>query len=111
MLMNLLIFLSVFGGFLWFVVGPGASRRKQMEKRIARMKGRKSTPQKSLQEMSLRRKQHETKGLIHWLAKPLPDFKRLGDRLERAGKTITPKQYVLRRLMTMLIITGIIGGV
>ena len=49
--------------------------------------------------MSLRRKTSELKGLIYWLTKPLPDFKRLGDRLDRAGKTITPKQYVLRRVL------------
>ncbi len=43
--------------------------------------------------------------------KPLPDFKRLGDRLERAGMTITPKQYVLRRLLIVLIIMFVISVV
>jgi tight adherence protein B len=38
--------------------------------------------------------------------KPLPNFKNLGNQLEKAGKTITPKQYVLRLLLIMGLITS-----
>jgi tight adherence protein B len=46
----------------------------------------------------------EGKGLVNLLMRPLPDFKKLGDRLERAGKTMTAKQFIFRRLMYFLAI-------
>jgi tight adherence protein B len=109
MLINILIFVIVlalfWGGSLVF---GGGAERKRMTARIARMKQRKSNT-KSAQEMSLRRKTQEQKGLFYWLAKPLPDFKRLGDRLDRAGKNITPKQFVMRRIFSVLIIVFLVS--
>lgn len=110
MLANILIFIIVFGLF-WLAAmtfGGGAARKKTL-KRIEKIKQRKVTVPKAMQDMSLRRKTNEQKGLAYLLMKPLPDFKRLGDRLERAGKTLTPKQYVLRRGISVLIIMFVIS--
>ncbi len=93
----LIVVIGVFY-FLWNRFGPGA-RRKQTQKRIERIRSRKTTV-KTMQDMSLRRKAEESKGMVYWLMKPLPDFKRLGDMLERAGKTISPKRYVFRRFIS-----------
>lgn len=80
------------------IVLGGDSERKKTLKRIERLKKRKPAPPLPA-DLSLRRKQDEKKGITYWLAKPLPDFKRLGDQLQRAGITGTPKQYVVRKLM------------
>jgi len=111
MLINIFLFAVVFG-LVWLVAGVfGGSQRQRMRQRVERLKSRKVTAPRTIQEMSLRRKTTEPRGLIYWLIKPLPDFKRLGDRLERAGKTVTPKQYAFRRLLTLLIITFLVSGV
>src|SRR4051812_2420255 len=110
MLVNILIFAGVFGIGCLLAFGGGGERRK-MKQRIERMKTRKVSVPKSMQDVSLRRKTNEAKGMVYWLMKPLPDFKRLGDRLERAGKTISPKQYVFRRAVTLIIIMFVISGV
>jgi tight adherence protein B len=109
---NLLIFLGVFGVF-WLIGNrlSGGSQRSITQKRIAGLRNRKGTAAKAMQDMSLRRKNIATKGLVHWLMKPLPDFKRLADRLEWAGKTVSAKQYAFRRLLTMLIIMFFISGI
>ena len=72
---DLLIFASVFGLF-WIgaTVLGGGKERKRMRERIERIKQRKVAIPKTLQDMSLRRKTNEPKGLIYWLIKPLPDF-------------------------------------
>ncbi len=88
----------------WYIVG--VTRRRQMQQRIARVKKRQQTVSRA---ESLRRKTTELKGLIYWLTKPLPDFKDLGYRLERAGRVITPKQYVVRRALNALVIIFIVG--
>ena len=77
----------------------GNVKRKALQKRIERIGQRKANIPKSMQDMSLRRKAAQEKGLVYWLMKPLPDFKALGDRLERAGKHVTPKQYVFQRVL------------
>jgi len=108
MLDNILIFAGVLLVF-WlgnFILGGGAHGR-MMRKRIENIKQHKTTNVKSVQDMSLRRKTNEPKGITYWLAKPLPNFTRLGERFERAGVTISPKQYVLKRLLSMMAITGI----
>ena len=91
---------------LVFVMTDG--NREEMLKRIEKIKKRTSGKSggmtMSIQEMSLRRKTNQPKGLTYWLSKPLPNFKRLGNQLEKAGKTITPKQYVLRRMIYMIVI-------
>jgi tight adherence protein B len=108
MLMDIIILIAVLGlgGLGWFLFGN--KRQKQMKKRIERIQSRKVSIPKTMQE-SLRRKTTEQKGLVYLLMKPLPDFKKLGDRLERAGKTITPKQYVFRRALTVLAITIVVS--
>lgn len=102
------IILLITGGILL----TGESSRDVTNRRIDRIKKRKGgltdAPQ-SVSEMSLRRKTQEAKGLAYWLMKPLPDFKNLGNHLERAGKTITPKQYVLRRALVTLAIIFIMS--
>ena len=80
------------------IVMGGDSERKKTLKRIERLKKRKPAPPITT-EMSLRRKQQEVRGITYWLAKPLPDFKRLGDQLRRGGIVLSPKQYVVRRLL------------
>lgn len=81
------------------------TQRRQTQKRIEQIKRRKmGTAPKGQQDVSLRRKTDEEKGLVYWLMKPLPDFKRLGDILERAGSTMSPKRYVFRRFVNFLLI-------
>ena len=112
MLTNILIFAMVFGLF-WLVANRlgGGSERQRMIQRIARLRNRKAAGPKIMQDVSLRRKSADTKGLIHWLMKPLPDFKRLGDRLEWTGQKVSPKQYAFRRLLTLLIIMFLVCGI
>lgn len=86
-------------------------RRRQMQKRIARIHTRKTPTTKTSADAAatLRRRSNEpTRGIVYWLTKPLPDFKKLGDKLERAGRTITPKQYVFRRFVYFLIIAALV---
>jgi tight adherence protein B len=74
-------------------------KRIDMEKRIERITHRGETKTKrSTEDVSLRRKRVEMKGLAYYLAKPLPDFKTVANRLERAGKHMSAQQYVLRRI-------------
>lgn len=98
----LVLFAATIAVMAWryFTGGP---MRKQMRKRIEQLQQRRgSSVPKPAQDMSLRRKTQEMKGIVYWLMKPLPDFKQLDDRLERAGKKMTAKQYVFRRLMWFL---------
>jgi tight adherence protein B len=81
----------------------GDSERKRTLKRIERIKKRKPAPPLPT-DLNLRRKQNQVRGLTYWLAKPLPNFKGLGDQLKRAGIPLTPQQYVVRRLMVVLAI-------
>ncbi len=101
----------VVAGMLWLLWQQFGSSRGQMQKRIAKIKQRRIGTPKTSGDMSLRRKTDQSKGIIYLLAKPLPDFKSLGERLERAGKTITPKRYVLLRTATVLFILLIVVGV
>jgi len=103
----LFIFVAGIGSLLWKIFGNKA--RKRMQKRIERIRLRKGAPKKT-QDMSLRRKTEEKRGLVYWLMKPLPDFKVLGDRLERGGKKITPKQFIFRRALSFLIIIFVVSG-
>lgn len=90
--------------FIIGIVLGGDSERKRTLKRIERLKKRKPAPPLP-SDLSLRRQTKEVHGIIYWLAKPLPDFKRLGDHLRRGGITQSPKQYVVRRLMVCVGIT------
>ena len=108
-----LLFFCLFGLLAIAVIFVSSDgQRDATLKRIDRIKkrGAEKVPAGiSLQDMSLRRKDNRKKGLTYWLSKPLPDFKRLGNQLEKAGKTITPKQYVLRRLIYMAVIMAIMS--
>lgn len=82
--------------------------RRKMQQRIERV--RMTSGITAAGDLSLKRKTGEPqKGLIYWITKPLPDFKRLGNMLERAGKSATPKQYVFRCGLIVLGITFFIG--
>ena len=84
------------------------SKRVEMEKRIQRIKQRRGNLSAQVtSDLSLRRQRIEVKGLAYWLTKPLPDFKKIGNRLERAGKHITAKQFVLRRFIWTAVIFGV----
>jgi tight adherence protein B len=99
-----LFFLVAFGfGYVILIRIP----QNKMQKRIERIQQRKLNAQKLVQDVSLRRKVDDTKGIGYYLSKPLPNFKKLGDRLTRAGKTMSPKQYLLNRLLAMLAIIGV----
>jgi tight adherence protein B len=74
------------------------SKRVEMQRHIQRIKLRRGNVHAQVaSDISLRRKRVELKGIAYWLTKPLPDFKTIENRLERAGKRVTAKQYVLRR--------------
>jgi len=98
-LLDLIIVASI--GLVFFIYwnkfGPG-KKRKELFQKIDRIRQRRVFTTKGA-DMSLRRKTQDTKGIVNILMKPLPELKRLGDRLERAGKTITVKQFVFRRIM------------
>ncbi len=85
------------------IVLGGDSERKRTLKRIERIKKRKPASPLTA-DLSLRRKQVESKGITYWLAKPLPDFKRLGEQMRRAGITVSPKQFVMRKLIRFALI-------
>ncbi len=91
---------------IWYMLG--GAKRKQDRKRIERIRNRKVAV-KATADMSLRRKGEETRGIIYWLLKPLPDFKHLGDKLERAGRTISPKRFIFRRIVGFLGITIVLA--
>lgn len=106
MLGDILILAAVIAAFWIGGTLIGSAERKKLLKRIERINQRRVAGKA---QESLRRKTDTKKGLTYWLAKPLPDFKRLGDRLSRAGKHISPQQYMVRRLLTMLSIMFVIS--
>jgi tight adherence protein B len=88
------------------------SDARDMKRRIDRIKGRihaTSTP-KTAQEMSLRRKKTEEHDISYWLLKPFPSSKRIEALLENAGVKMTAKQFILRRVLTVLVVIGVISG-
>lgn len=93
------------------IVLGGDNERKKTLKRIEKIKRRKPAPPLTANELSLRRKKVEKKGIIYWLAKPLPDFNRLSGHLQRAGISMSPKQYVMRRIIFCLCIMVVAAGV
>ncbi len=104
------IVIAVIAVVLWLLWNRfGNSRRHRMIKRIDRIKQRKIGTPKTMQDMSLRRKTEEVKGIVYWVTKPLPDSKYIENLLMRAGKTITPKQYVFRCLLAWIGIIAVFG--
>lgn len=93
------------------IVLGGDSERKRTLARIERIKKRKPAPPITANDLSLRRKVKESKGITYWLAKPLPDFKQFGVHLQRAGVTMTSKQYVVKRVLVALGIMFVISVV
>lgn len=105
----------IFGGLLacaviFFLVLGGDSKRARMHKRIGRLQQRKVTTPKTMQQdaVSLRRKARKESAFLEMLMKPLPDFQMLANRLQRAGSTLSAKQYMLRCLLGMLLIAATI---
>ena len=101
----LLVFLALAFFMVRYLFGK---ERRVMQKRIEALSTRSRPASKATE--SLRRKGQETEGLVYLLMKPLPSFTNLGERLERAGRTVSAKQYVFRRVLTVVIIVGIISG-
>jgi tight adherence protein B len=100
------------GAFLAWQFMGGRMSNKQIKRRIDRIQQRRIGPTAGSQTMlSLKRKMVDEHGLANWLMSPLPDFKKLGDHLARAGKTMTPKQFIFRRAMYFLGITLVIAVV
>ncbi|MEZ5691083.1 MAG: type II secretion system F family protein [Rickettsiales bacterium] len=77
---------------------------RELRRRIDRMRMKSSAAPKVMRELSLRRKNLESKGLSSILLKPLPNSKRIAILLDNAGIKITPKQFILRRFVTVLLI-------
>ena len=79
---------------------------RDLKRRIDQIKRRQSSTiaPKTLQDMSLRRRKTEARGLSYWILKPLPDSKRMATLLENAGVKMTPKQFIFRRAITTLAI-------
>lgn len=99
--LDIIIFLVVVGiGFVaWKILTKPA---KQAKARIERIKARTAGAGRKTSDVSLRRKTENTESLLYRLTKPLPNFTKLGERLERAGKTVSPKQYVVRRFVVSM---------
>ncbi len=81
---------------------------RDMKRRIDAIKRRRKTVPKTVQEMSLRRRKEETKGLAFFLLKPLPDSKKMAALLDNAGMKITPKQFIFRMVVAIVAIIVII---
>ncbi len=102
----------IFIGIMILVLLASAQRIKDardLKRRVDRIKQRKNTSgPKTIQEMSLRRKKTENTGFSSMLLKPLPDSKKIAILLENAGVKMTPKQYIMRRAISVVIIIAII---
>lgn len=79
-----------------------------LKRRIDRIRRQKNIIPKTVQEMSLRRKKSEARGISYWLLKPFPDSKRMASLLENAGVKLTPQQFILRRVATFFVV-AIVG--
>lgn len=93
----ILILVGIAFAVYWFKFGPG-KRRKEQLLRIEMIKARRGSG-KSVTDLSLRRKTAETGGLANLLLGRLPELKKLQDKLDRAGRTVSAKQFIFRRLL------------
>lgn len=103
MLENIIIFL------LLAVLIVMASMKKitdarEFKRRVERIKMRKSAVPRTIEELSLRRKTAEDSGWVNFLLKPFPNSKRIENLLMRAGAKISPKQFIMRRAITVIAI-------
>lgn len=107
MFTKIIIFIGII-----LLVGLASAKRitdsRDLKRRIDRIKQRKTISPKTIQDMSLRRKKTENEGLAHMLLKPLPDSKKIGILLENAGVKMTPKQFILRRVVSVIVIIFVI---
>ncbi len=89
----------------YILLAGGSSFQSRMKKRAAKLGERKVSKPKTAQDaMSLRRKSNEpTSKFLTALMKPLPNVEMLGNRLQRAGSTMNPKQFMLRCLLGVLL--------
>lgn len=106
---DILIFITVAGLFLgaFYVFG---NKGRTTQKRIAALKNRgQLKASTNTSDLTLKRKSNESTGLLALLAKPLPNFSKLGDKLERVHSNLSAKQYMLRRLMWMFAIMLVVS--
>lgn len=85
---------------------------RDLKRRIEDIKRRKydtNAQPKSPMESSLRRKALENKGILYELLKPFPDSKRIASLLNRAGVNMTPKQFLMRRIISVIVIIVVIS--
>lgn len=104
--------IAIFIGII-LMIGLASAKRitdsRDLKRRIDRIKARKTSTTKTIQqEMSLRRKKQEHTGLAHILMKPLPDSKRIAALLENAGVKMTAKQFIMRRVVSIIAIIFVI---
>lgn len=96
------------------MIGLASAKRitdsRDLKRRIDRIKARKhATTTKTIQqEMSLRRKKQDNTGIAHLLMKPLPDSKKIAALLENAGVKMTAKQFIMRRVVTVVAVIFVI---
>ena len=85
---------------------------RNLKRRIDAIKQRKynaENQQKSPIENSLRKKELKNKGILYELLKPFPDSKRIANLLDRAGVNMTPKQFIMRRIISVVAIILVIS--
>ncbi len=100
-MLDILIFIMV---VVAVIVGLrlATAQQRKLEKRIKAMQTRGRGKSTTFADLSLKRKTEKTNSLFSLLAKPLPSFEKLGERLERADIKLSPKQYALRRILWVL---------
>lgn len=107
MFIKIIIFIGII-----LLVGLASAKRitdsRDLKRRIDRIKQRKTVAPKTIQDMSLRRKKTENEGLAYMILKPLPDSKKIAILLENAGVKMTPKQFILRRVVSVVAIIVVI---
>lgn len=108
MLLDIFIFIAVMVMIMLIGFVMGADRRR-VRGQIAAIKMRGQTKNISAAELSLKRKRQESGGILAVLAKPLPSFSGLADRLQQAGINMTAQQYMLRRILWMLVFAFLIS--
>lgn len=108
MLSNLIIFGFTISLVVLITVLFDGYRRK-LRKRIEGLRTRGTAKKVTTSDLSLKRKTNESKGLFALLARPLPSFSKLADRLEQAGIKLSAQQYMLRRIIWVLGITFVIA--
>jgi tight adherence protein B len=101
----IILILAACFALYWFKFGPGL-KHKQLMQRVDKIRQQRFQQKTGTGDMSLRRKQDMNNGLVQRLMKPLPDFKRLAGKLERAGKTMSAQKFVFRRILYTLGITA-----